>query len=1439
MKNLSTFILLFIFCASIVVSIIFFNPTLTFCDSKSKSKRSFSESEEEKDKKAIVEKMFQLEFKKTYDRNLGYIPRERLTQAEAFANRQLLLQSRAAIPSVTWQERGPNNIGGRTRTMFYDLNDATYKTVFSAGVAGGIWKTTDITAATPVWTPVNDFMNNLAVCSMVQNPTTPQVMYAGTGEGFSNIDAVRGLGIFKSTDGGTTWTQLASTNNSNFYYNQKLVIKDVAGTEYLFAGTRAGLRRSIDGGVTWTKVLGSGVTATSDRIADIELAANGDLYATTGIFQTDGIYKSTNNGSTWSKLTGGLPTTDYERIEIACAPNNSTRIYALYQSASTNACSGIYRSSDSGASWTSLTVPTVTGGNSLASAQAWYDLTCAVDPNNQDRVIVGGLDLAASTNAGTNWTQISSWTGSGGVQFVHADHHAVVYRPGSSTEALFGNDGGIYRSTNASNTNPTFTQRNNSYNVTQYYACAIHPTPGSNYFLGGTQDNGSHRFSTTGINSITTVTGGDGAFTHIDEDEPNIQITSYIYDDYFISTNGMTSYTNIEINSASDLGQFINPTDYDSRSNTLFGADNANTYHFITGVGTSNTVGSRTVNFNGKLVSAVTVSPNTTNKVFFALENGEIVRVDNATATTPTVTNISTGLPATAYFTSIAVQKGDDNHILISASNYGVNSVWETFNGGTTWTSVEGNLPDMPIRWIVFSPTSNDMALAGTELGVWSTDNLNGTSTNWGETNSGLARVRTDMLKVRDCENTIIAATHGRGMFSTASFELPIISFTQASQTTSESPVTTSGCRKYRDITVTLQLNKTASGTADVTVSADPASTATNLYDYEIITPMPVSLLTGGSTQTVTIRIYDDAVVDGTETLILDYSISGATNAVKMCKNYKHTITINDNDYNPELYSQVIWTENFESAGNLNGTNPTNWTGFYGSTSANPNTWGVYNATCNNIITTKTAIILDQNPSYVCGYDINVVSTATIYRTVNATGLSNITVNFDWIGVGEAGYDYGEVVYATGTSGTPTWIVASSELSNSASIQNITVSLPTTLNNTQFRLGWRWKNDNNTGSSPAFAIDNITVKGESPAPIQTAVNNTTTYSEQYVGPNETVHFYDTSGKIMATLKNNNSTILGCIRTEVDRAGTSSAQFWNNTASSYLASKTFKIYPTGSIAGTINYDLSLYYTQAEINGWQTATGQSVSAGSIVEVSGNANSISAVTPANSTTFTINVHSATNTTFSTNDYKITSAGISGFSGFGFGVPGVDLPVTLISFNAYKINDIAQLKWETSSERNNAGFDIEKSKDGQNFYKIGFVAGVNNFNSIRKYNFIDKDINANKQYYRLKQVDNDGKFDYSEVRLLTFDKIKFSVFPNPFSSSISISAFTDVNENVMVSIFNSEGKVVYDKNIEISANQTVHLEENVIQQLSKGIYYIRIANASEILFAEKIVKK
>jgi len=713
----------------------------------------------------------------TKDLTTNTVPRERLLQAYAYAE-QLRNQSQnnrvaGAIPGMNWIERGPKNVGGRTRAIMVDPNDATRKMVWSAGVGGGLWKTTDITAAAPAWIPVNDLFNNIAITTIAFNPVSPLTMYFGTGEGYFNGDAIRGDGIWKTTDGGATWNQLASTVNANFQYNQKIVVHPVTGDVY--AGTRDGLFRSTNAGTTWVKVLGAGVGASDNRISDIEIGADNNIYAGIGIFTTDGVYKSaTGNAGAWTKLntgSNGFATTGFSRVELACAPSNASVLYALTQSTATNGIYQILQSTDGGTNWTVKSNPVDADGGigaDFTRGQGWYDLIGTVDPNNANILFVGGVDLFKTINGGNTWQQISHWYGGFGFQEVHADQHAITFEPGNSSVIYFGNDGGIYRTANGTATIPSIITKSENYNVTQFYACAMNPTAYSSQFIAGAQDNGSQQYSSLGINSTIEVTGGDGCFTHIDQDQPQYQFTSYVFNNYYRSTNGGASFAGFTGN---NTGSFVNPTDYDNLNNNLYACNGNGNYYVILNAPVNNAFTTVTVAaFNSGRVTHVSVSPNTANRVFFGLSNGRIVKADNAHTTTPVAVNLAVaGMPG-GWVSCIAIEDGNDNHLIATYSNYGSNSVWESLNGGTTWTSVEGNLPDMPVRWALFNPNNSAQAIIATELGVWSTDLLNGGATVWAPSNIGMANVRTNMLQVRTSDKLVIAATHGRGLFSSDVF---------------------------------------------------------------------------------------------------------------------------------------------------------------------------------------------------------------------------------------------------------------------------------------------------------------------------------------------------------------------------------------------------------------------------------------------------------------------------------------------------------------------------------------------------------------------------------------------------------------------------------------------------------------------------------------------
>ncbi len=878
------------------------------------------------------------EFAMTKDPALGRVPRERLYKAFQLARQKrqqnVLRKTSAAISNVDWTERGPVNFGGRTRAIMVDPTDATHKAVFAAGVSGGLWYTSDITVTSPTWSAVDDFFENLAITTLAYDPSDTQVMYFGTGEGWYNVDAVQGDGVFKSTDGGSTWSQLSSTaGNSTFYFIQKIVVHPTNGDVYV-ATRNNGVQRSTDGGATWNTVLSGGNGSSSYRAADLEFGADNSIYAAMGIFSTDGVYKSTSgdNGS-WTKLntggSSGFPTSGFDRIELACAPSNSDVIYAFTQDASNNQIYAIYRSADAGSTWTTVSNPSSADPDhsDYTNGQAWYDLIAAVDPNDSNTLFTGGIDLYKSTDGGSNWTQISHWYGGYGYQEVHADQHAIVFQEGNSDVIYFGNDGGIYRTTDGTAGTPTLTHRNTGYNTIQFYACAMHPDAGSNHFLAGAQDNGSHRFSSIGLNNTVEVTGGDGAFCHIDQDASDYQYTAYVYNNFRRSTDGGQTFNTVDVG---NTGRFINPTDYDNTNDKLYAASNADEYLFWDDPHTGTTFYTVSISlFDGRKASAVTVSPNVANRVYFGTDEGRVIRVNDA-ASSPSGSQINSGagMPG-AYISCIEVENGDENHILVTYSNYGTNSIWETTDGGSNWHSVEGDLPDMPVRWALINPNNSDQALVATELGIWSTDNLDGSSTDWEPSNTGLANVRTDMIQIRSSDKVMIAATHGRGLFSSDVFAAASADFSvdktlayqfNSLQFTDGSTSATSWSWDFGDGTTSTSQNPAhtyaSAGKYTVTLTINGGEDTETKTDYIHILPnrgTPYLAADGGNFETNT-DDFGSSVVSGSVNIWERGAPGNALTTLNSASNCWKTDL--DSDVTTGTYSCALYTPSFNLSAN-------------------------------------------------------------------------------------------------------------------------------------------------------------------------------------------------------------------------------------------------------------------------------------------------------------------------------------------------------------------------------------------------------------------------------------------------------------------------------------------------------------------------------------------
>jgi len=664
-------------------------------------------------------------------------------------------------------------------------------------------------------------MGSLAVCALAQDPQNPNTLYAGTGEGWFNIDAVRGNGIWQSTDGGGTWNKLTTTDSTltshDFDYVQDIVVNNqgivFAACRSIFCN-RGGIFRSNNNGATWTRVVGNQSGSGCNNAfffqgTDLEIAANGDVYACVGTqvtpaSQNGHIFRSpagpnVGNTGTWTDIT---PAGTWQRIDIAIAPSNSSVIYALLQGTG-DGIGAIKKSTNSGASWTDLPIPNWCnqGSNSsdFTNNQAFYDLIVQVDPTNENNVIIGGIDLLKSTNGGTSWNQLTQWArnctnGSGQLPVVHADQHNVIFFPGSGTELIATNDGGIYYSTNGGTTwltttvtnvngsnQTTISRKSIGYNTLQLYGCDVHPSS-PNYFLVGSQDNGSIKLTNTGIGiGVEASVGGDGGFSHIDQTNGNLQVISYVYNNYYVSTNGGTSFTKRDFN---DNGMFINPSDLDDNRKVLFSGYSEGQLGVVSNLTTSPSFSSFPIAELGtRKISAVKIDPTVSGggTIWIAGNDASsnpsqapnVIKLTNANTSPATVANFTLPVPFGSYVSSIDIDPADANHILVTLSNYGITSVFESTNGGASFTSIEGNLPDVPVRWGMFVPTTSIIEgstaggiLLATEVGIWSATTTTGNATVWTPQNGGLPRIRCDMIRYRSSDGLLAVATHGRGLFT-------------------------------------------------------------------------------------------------------------------------------------------------------------------------------------------------------------------------------------------------------------------------------------------------------------------------------------------------------------------------------------------------------------------------------------------------------------------------------------------------------------------------------------------------------------------------------------------------------------------------------------------------------------------------------------------------
>ena len=410
------------------------------------------------------------DFLRTMDPKLGYVPYDRRLKALEKVSQDI--KSKAAISGLNWTERGPNNIGGRTRALLFDPTDSTDRKVWAGGIQGGLWYTNNITIDT-VWTKVDDLWDNISITAIAADPNDSLTWYVGTGEGFTagGSSSTRGAGLWKTTDAGQNWTHMTSGNgffstDDDFHYVNDIIVRDEGGgTSALLVAVgrrtqrffpfiftqEVGLFRSTDGGVNFTQVLPNAPSSGRPYDpADLELDANNRIWIgtqdnTNGAGGGTIAYSSTGLSGSWTFIDFGA-VNNADRVEVACSPSDPDVVYAVAENNSPGNSSQdvawlrrTLNATDVTPTWEDVTIPTYLDQSCAASTdhftrgQAFYNLILQFHPTDPDILIAGGISLHKSTNATTatvgdvSFDPVSYWT-RGCLPFVHADEHQILFR---------------------------------------------------------------------------------------------------------------------------------------------------------------------------------------------------------------------------------------------------------------------------------------------------------------------------------------------------------------------------------------------------------------------------------------------------------------------------------------------------------------------------------------------------------------------------------------------------------------------------------------------------------------------------------------------------------------------------------------------------------------------------------------------------------------------------------------------------------------------------------------------------------------------------------------------------------------------------------------------------------------------------------------------------